>query len=312
MKNEPLLVCGSEDVIDDTVELITDEELEIQIRQAEEGILEDGVSWYCRQASKYPLLSQEEEQALIKEYKEHQNIDARNQLIMSNTRLVISIAKKYKGVSLSFLDAIQDGNLGLLKAVEKFQPEKGYRFATYATYWVRQSISEAISNSSLIRIPQSVQKQYRSIVKLKQQMENSLGRELTDEEFLEIADIPADSVMETVRLYQNCQSLDEQIKNEKDNASRYEKVASQHSPNPEELMLQQDVSQAIMEALKDFSDRERLVIILRYGLDGQPARTREEIGQIFHISTTRVGQIENKVLRKLKSPKNKVKLKDFW
>ena len=310
MSNEPRNISGSE-VIDEAIELLSDAELEHQIKELEESAEEDGVLWYCQQACKYPLLSQEEEHTLLKEYKENHNIEAKNQLIMSNTRLVISIARKYKSVSLSFLDAIQDGNMGLIKAVEKFDLNKDVRFATYATYWIRQSIIESIQQSSLIHIPTSIQRQYRSLMKDKQTLEETLGRTLSDDEFIEISGLPADNAIDVVRLYQGQHSLDAQIKDDSDTTTRYEKVEAPNSLNPEEIAMHQDIQKAIHRALMDFPERERTIIIMKYGLNGTETKTREEIGRIFGISPTRVGQLENKVLRKLKSPKNKIKLKDF-
>lgn len=271
----------------------------------------DFIRMYLRDASRYPLLSAEEETDLgIK--MENGDKDARKTLINSNLRLVVSIARRYQGRGLSLLDLIQEGNLGLIRAVEKFDYTKGYKFSTYATWWIRQAITRSIADDSrTIRIPVHMFELINKIDKASRDLNQELGRDATNEEIAAKLNISPNKVKEARKYAENVISLDSPV-SEEDDGRVGDFIPDDTSPSPEDVVTALLLREAIKEALSTLTTREAEVISLRFGIGQDRPYTLEEVGDKFGVTRERIRQIEAKGLRKLRFPQRLNMLKSFY
>jgi len=278
---------------------------------AQEGLsIDDPVRMYLKEIGTIPLLSQERETELaIRMYDGDES--AKNELVEANLRLVVSIAKRYVGKGMFFLDLIQEGNLGLIKAVEKFDYTKGYKFSTYATWWIRQAISRAIADQSrTIRIPVHMVETIHKVTRSQRQLLQKNGREATISEIAEDIGMSEDRVREIMKISQDPVSLETPI-GEADDSHLGDFIPDEESPTPADAASYQMLREQIGDVLKTLSPREEMVLRLRFGLDDGRARTLEEVGQEFNITRERIRQIEAKALRKLGHPSRSKRLKDY-
>ena len=276
-----------------------------------EGVsLEDPVRMYLKEIGKIPLLSMEDEIELAKEM-ELGSEEAQKRLAEANLRLVVSIAKRYVGRGMQFLDLIQEGNLGLIKAVEKFDYRKGYKFSTYATWWIRQAITRSIADQArTIRIPVHMVETINRLVRTSRQLLQELGREPTMEEIGARVDMPADRVAQILKMSQEPVSLETPIGEEED-SHLGDFIQDDHVAVPQEAAAYTLLHEQLMEVLETLTEREQKVLRLRFGLDDGQPRTLEEVGRQFHVTRERIRQIEAKALRKLRHPSRSKKLKDY-
>jgi RNA polymerase primary sigma factor len=270
----------------------------------------DPVRQYLREIGKVPLLVAEEEIELAKRY-ENKEKAAKDKLTESNLRLVVSIAKKYIGRGLSLLDLIQEGNQGLIRAVEKYDWRRGYKFSTYATWWIRQAITRAIADQArTIRIPvhmvETINKLYRTSRRLMQE----LGREPTAEEIAEEVELEPDRVREIFKIAQEVTSLEAPVGEDKESFLG-DFIPDENQLSPVDAASKQLLKDHLDEVLATLSDREAKVLILRFGLEGNKQMTLEEVGKVFGVTRERIRQIEAKALRKLKHPSRRKKLQDY-
>ena len=253
----------------------------------------------------------EAEKALAERMKNGDKV-AKNMIIEANLRLVVSIAKKHVGKGMAFLDLIQEGNLGLTKAVEKFDYEKGFKFSTYATWWIRQAITRAIADQArTVRIPVHMVETIHRVNRVKKQLTQDFGREPTNEEIAANVGMNADKVREILKYSLDTVSLETPIGEEED-SHLGDFIPDDQSPEPSELVNEKERHDVIDSVLDTLTEREKKVIKLRYGLDGGPARTLEQVGKEFNITRERIRQIEAKALRKLRHPTRAKKLQDFF
>lgn len=272
--------------------------------------IEDPVRMYLKEIGQVPLLSAEEEITLAKRM-EAGDEEAKNELANANLRLVVSIAKRYVGRGMLFLDLIQEGNLGLIKAVEKFDYRKGYKFSTYATWWIRQAITRAIADQArTIRIPVHMVETINKLTRVSRQLTQDLGHEATAEEIAKEMKLPVERVREIKKISQEPVSLETPIGEEED-SHLGDFIQDDNVPVPAEAASQMLLKEQINDVLNTLTDRERKVLILRFGLDDGRARTLEEVGKEFNVTRERIRQIEAKALRKLRHPSRSRKLKDF-
>lgn len=272
--------------------------------------IDDPVRMYLKEIGKVPLLTADEEVMLAKKIQEGDK-DAKRRLEEANLRLVVSIAKRYVGRGMQFLDLIQEGNLGLIKAAEKFDYEKGFKFSTYATWWIRQAITRAIADQArTIRVPVHMVENINKLVRAKRELVQSLGREPSPEELAEYMDLSVERVMEIQKISQEPVSLETPV-GEEDDSHLGDFVQDDHMPVPEDMATQAALKQQIVEALDTLSERERKVLQLRFGLIDGKQRTLEEVGAQFHVTRERIRQIEAKALRKLRQPSRSRKLRDY-
>lgn len=272
--------------------------------------LSDPVRMYLREIGKIPLLTSEDEVKLAKGV-EAGDAASKDKLVEANLRLVVSIAKKYIGRGMLFLDLIQEGNLGLIRAVEKFDYHKGYKFSTYATWWIRQAITRAIADQArTIRIPVHMVETINKLIRVSRQLVQKLGREPTAEEIAAGMEIPSDRVEEIQRIAQEPVSLETPIGEEED-SQLGDFLEDKDLPSPEEAAASQILREQLDEMLDDLTEREREVLRLRFGLEDGHAHTLEEVGRRFGVTRERIRQIEAKALRKLRHPSRSKKLKDF-
>ncbi|MDR0764362.1 MAG: RNA polymerase sigma factor RpoD [Synergistaceae bacterium] len=276
----------------------------------EELPLSDPVRMYLREIGKISLLTAKEEVELAKGV-EAGDAKAKAHLVAANLRLVVSIAKKYIGRGMLFLDLIQEGNLGLIRAVEKFDYQKGFKFSTYATWWIRQAITRAIADQArTIRIPVHMVETINKLIRVSRQLVQRLGREPTSEEIADEMQIASDRVEEIQRIAQEPVSLETPIGEEEDNQLG-DFLEDKEMPNPEEVAASLILREQLEEMLADLSERERDVLRLRFGLDDGHAHTLEDVGKRFGVTRERIRQIEAKALRKLRYPSRSRRLKDF-
>ncbi|MCF7876081.1 sigma-70 family RNA polymerase sigma factor [Candidatus Bipolaricaulota bacterium] len=271
------------------------------------------VKAYFDEIGERPLLTREEEVQLAQRIEEGDE-SAKEELAVANLRLVISIAKKYRNFGLSFLDLIQEGNVGLMKAVEKFDWRKGYKFSTYATWWIRQAILRAITNRSrTIRVPAHMSELIRDINKVEKEYLQEHGEEPDPEEVAEELDVSAEKVRHAKKTAQRTTSLDKPLSKEgSDSGVLGDIMPDNNLPNPEEESLQTLLKDQLKELLhEELTDRERRIIQLRYGLEDYHPRTLNEVGKVFGISRERVRQIQKQAINKLKSPKVKDQLRAY-
>ena len=276
-----------------------------------EGVsIEDPVRMYLKEIGKVPLLSAEEEIELAKRM-ENGDQAAKKRLAEANLRLVVSIAKRYVGRGMLFLDLIQEGNLGLIKAVEKFDYTKGYKFSTYATWWIRQAITRAIADQArTIRIPVHMVETINKLIRVSRQLLQELGREPTPEEIAEEMNMPVERVREILKISQEPVSLETPIGEEED-SHLGDFIQDDNVPVPADAAAVTLLKEQLVEVLSTLTEREQKVLRLRFGLDDGRARTLEEVGKEFSVTRERIRQIEAKALRKLRHPSRSRKLKDY-
>ena len=276
-----------------------------------EGVsIEDPVRMYLKEIGKVSLLSADEEIELAKRMEKGDEA-AKKRLAEANLRLVVSIAKRYVGRGMLFLDLIQEGNLGLIKAVEKFDYRKGYKFSTYATWWIRQAITRAIADQArTIRIPVHMVETINKLIRVSRQLLQELGREPTPEEIAEEMDMPVDRVREILKISQEPVSLETPIGEEED-SHLGDFIQDDNVPVPADAAAFTLLKEQMVEVLSTLTDREQKVLRLRFGLDDGRARTLEEVGKEFNVTRERIRQIEAKALRKLRHPSRSRKLKDY-
>ena len=276
-----------------------------------EGIsTEDPVRMYLKEIGKVPLLSADEEIELAKRM-ENGDIEAKKRLAEANLRLVVSIAKRYVGRGMLFLDLIQEGNLGLIKAVEKFDYRKGYKFSTYATWWIRQAITRAIADQArTIRIPVHMVETINKLIRVQRQLLQELGREPSLEEVAKEMNLPLERVREIQKISQEPVSLETPIGEEED-SHLGDFIQDDHVPVPAEAAAFTLLREQLGDVLGTLTEREQKVLSLRFGLEDGRARTLEEVGKEFNVTRERIRQIEAKALRKLRHPSRSRKLKDY-
>lgn len=287
---------------------VEEEKLDVSVP---EGIaVDDPVRMYLKEIGKVPLLSAEEEIELANRI-EQGDLRAKKKLAEANLRLVVSIAKRYVGRGMLFLDLIQEGNLGLIKAVEKFDYRKGFKFSTYATWWIRQAITRAIADQArTIRIPVHMVETINKLIRVSRQLLQELGREPTPEEIAKEMDMPVDKVRETMKIAQEPVSLETPIGEEED-SHLGDFIPDDDAPAPAEAAAFTMLKEQLINVLDTLTPREEKVLRLRFGLDDGRARTLEEVGKEFNVTRERIRQIEAKALRKLRHPSRSKKLKDY-
>ena len=344
-------ISPEEDIPDDEVTLTEEDEVDVEKSDlaGPDGIsIEDPVRMYLKEIGKVPLLSAEEEitlaqtmeagaeaaekiaaieeqletaegderEELEKQKKELNYIvldgeDAKKKLAEANLRLVVSIAKRYVGRGMLFLDLIQEGNLGLIKAVEKFDYRKGYKFSTYATWWIRQAITRAIADQArTIRIPVHMVETINKLIRVSRQLLQELGREPLPEEIAQVMNMPVDRVREILKISQEPVSLETPIGEEED-SHLGDFIQDDNVPVPADAAAFTLLKEQLVEVLGTLTEREQKVLRLRFGLDDGRARTLEEVGKVFNVTRERIRQIEAKALRKLRHPSRSRKLKDY-
>ncbi len=280
------------------------------IFQMENVNIEDPVRMYLKEIGKVPLLSADEEVELAKKM-ELGDEEAKKRLAEANLRLVVSIAKKYVGRGMLFLDLIQEGNLGLIKAVEKFDYRKGYKFSTYATWWIRQAITRAIADQArTIRIPVHMVETINKLIRVSRQLLQELGREPSPEEIAERMELPVSRVREIIKVSQEPVSLETPIGEEED-SHLGDFIQDDNVPSPADAASFALMKEQLSEVLTTLTEREQKVLRLRFGLDDGRGRTLEEVGKEFNVTRERIRQIEAKALRKLRHPSRSKKLKDY-
>ena len=311
-KVEEYLESQGIDILGSIIELEDeDEDKELDLSIAETSVnTDDHVRMYLKEIGKVPLLSAEEETELAKRIEEGDEA-AKSRLAEANLRLVVSIAKRYVGRGMLFLDLIQEGNLGLIKAVEKFDYRKGYKFSTYATWWIRQAITRAIADQArTIRIPVHMVETINKLIRLSRQLLQENGREPTDKELAESMQMTEEKVREIRKISLEPVSLETPIGEEED-SHLGDFIPDEDIPAPAEAAATTLLKEQLMEVLDTLTDREKKVLMLRFGLKDGRSRTLEEVGKEFNVTRERIRQIEAKALRKLRHPSRSKKLKDY-
>ena len=300
-----------DDILIDDEDVENDVEMEKIDLSVPDGVsIEDPVRMYLKEIGKVPLLTAEEEIELAKRM-ELGDEEAKKRLAEANLRLVVSIAKRYVGRGMLFLDLIQEGNLGLIKAVEKFDYRKGYKFSTYATWWIRQAITRAIADQArTIRIPVHMVETINKLIRVSRQLLQELGREPTPEEIAEEMNMPVERVREILKISQEPVSLETPIGEEED-SHLGDFIQDDNVPGPADAAAFTLLKEQLEEVLGTLTEREQKVLTLRFGLEDGRARTLEEVGKEFNVTRERIRQIEAKALRKLRHPSRSRKLKDY-
>lgn len=305
------------EIVDDSVadDVLNDNDLnmsdDLEMTLSTEGIaIDDPVKIYLKEIGRVPLLSPDEETELAKRMAEGDSY-AKKRLSEANLRLVVSIAKKYVGRGMQFLDLIQEGNLGLLKAVEKFDYTKGFKFSTYATWWIRQAITRAIADQArTIRIPVHMVETITKVKKVSSQLLHETGHDPSAEEIADKLEMPAERVREIMRIAQDPVSLETPIGEEED-SHLGDFIPDDDVPAPADAAAFSMLKEQLVEVLDTLTEREQKVLKLRFGLEDGRARTLEEVGRRFEVTRERIRQIEAKALRKLRHPSRSKKLKDY-
>ena len=288
--------------------------VEIDLSIPDSVSIDDPVRMYLKEIGRVPLLTAEEEKILamrMESEDEDEHAEAQKELAEANLRLVVSIAKRYVGRGMLFLDLIQEGNLGLIKAVEKFDYRKGYKFSTYATWWIRQAITRAIADQArTIRIPVHMVETINKLIRVSRNLLQKNGREPTDEEIAEEMEIPVERVREIKKIAQEPVSLETPV-GEEDDSHLGDFIEDQDAPAPADAASFMLLKEQLEDVLGTLTEREKNVLRLRFGLEDGRARTLEEVGRSFNVTRERIRQIEAKALRKLRHPARSKKLKDF-
>jgi len=305
IEDEPAVIAG-----DETENSIEEDEVEIDLSVPEGIAIDDPVRMYLKEIGRVPLLSADNEIELAQRI-EQGDEEAKRRLAEANLRLVVSIAKRYVGRGMLFLDLIQEGNLGLIKAVEKFDFRKGFKFSTYATWWIRQAITRAIADQArTIRIPVHMVETINKLIRVTRQLVQELGREPLPEEIAAEMEISVERVREIQKISQEPVSLETPIGEEED-SHLGDFIEDQDAPAPAEAASFRLLKEQLEEVLETLTPREEKVLRLRFGLDDGRARTLEEVGHVFGVTRERIRQIEAKALRKLRHPSRSKKLKDY-
>lgn len=271
---------------------------------------EDNFRRYLREMGTIPMVSMEEEIELAKKIANGDE-EAKKKLVEANLRLVVSVAKKYANRGIPIADLVQEGNLGLLKAVEKFDYTKGYKFSTYATWWIKQAITRAIADhSKTIRIPMHIIEITSHYLRVQKDLTHTLGREPTIEEIANVMQLPVEKVANVILMSKDTLSLETPISDE-DSAELGDFVKDEEQENPEEIVCRDMLQIHLMEVLDTLTEREKMILIYRFGLFGHKPETLEEVGKRFNVTRERIRQIENKALRKLRHPSRSRKIRDF-
>ncbi len=313
---EEILIDTGDDLLDDEDEVIEELEEVEEVRVEEtaevlEGVsTEDPVRMYLKEIGNVPLLTSEQEVDLAMRV-EAGDVQAKRELTEANLRLVVSIAKKYVGRGMPFLDLIQEGNMGLMKAVDKFDYTKGYKFSTYATWWIRQAITRGIADTGrTIRVPVHMVETINKTLRMTRQLLQELGREPTPEEVADRLGVPASRVREVLKISRDPVSLDTPI-GEEDDSHLGDFIEDDTALSPADSATFSMLREELANALESLTERERQVVKLRFGLEDGRARTLEEVGREFNVTRERIRQIEAKALRKLRHPSRSKRLKDF-
>ncbi len=309
------LVENNIEIISETADNSTDDEdpsglIVENLTMSKDIKINDPVRMYLKEIGRINLLTTDEEFEYAK-LAEQGDEYAKKMLAESNLRLVVSIAKRYVGRGMLFLDLIQEGNIGLMKAVDKFDPSKGYKFSTYATWWIRQAITRAIADQArTIRVPVHMVETINKLARVQRQLTQELNREPTEEELAKKLNITVDKVREVYKISQDPVSLETPI-GEEDDSHLGDFIKDERTMSPEEYATVEMLKEELANVLLTLTDREEKVLRLRFGLDDGQCRTLEEVGQIFGVTRERIRQIEAKALRKLRHPSRSRKLKDF-
>ncbi len=293
-------------------EELSDEDLEITVDNVD-AFADDSVRLYLREIGKIPLLSNDEEAELAKEIVKGSR-KAKEKMVEANMRLVVSIAKRYSGRGLDFLDLIQEGNTGLLRAVEKFDPEKGFKFSTYATWWIRQAITRAIADQArTIRIPVHMVETINKVLRTTRKLTTELNREPTIEEIAKELDMDVDKVEYVMRIKQDIASLDASVGRDGDDEDSVlgDFVEDEERASPEDSAANQILKEQLASIISTLSDREQKIIKMRFGIGGERPHTLEEVGYEFSVTRERIRQIEAKALSKLRKHKDTKKLHEY-
>ena len=312
--DDVLEIIGKVDDLEPTSEQLSQEEAEKELVDTDaisEGLaLTDPVRMYLKEIGRVPLLTQEEEQTLAQRIEEGDEA-AKNQMIEANLRLVVAVAKRYVGRGMHFLDLIQEGNMGLLKAVEKFDYRKGYKFSTYATWWIRQSITRAIADQArTIRIPVHMVETINKVARASHQLVQELGREPNAPEIADFLDLPLSKVEEIMKLSQEPISLETPV-GEEDDSHLGDFIQDSEVSEPMEAATANSLREQLEKALSMLTEREAKVLRLRFGFEDGKTHTLEEVGKEFNVTRERVRQIESKALRRLRHPSKSKALRDF-
>ncbi len=298
--------------IDDLVDEEEPDEVTLNSQYLDD-ISDDSVRLYLREIGKIPLLSAEEEMELARRVIEGDK-KAKDKMAEANMRLVVSIAKRYSGRGLDFLDLIQEGNTGLLRAVEKFDPDKGFKFSTYATWWIRQAITRAIADQArVIRIPVNMVETINKLLRTQRRMTQELNREPTIEELSKELDMEPDKIEYVMKIKQDIHSLDAGVGRDGDEEDSVlgDFIEDEDTATPEESASSQLLKEQVQEILSSLSDREQKIVKMRFGLDNGKSHTLEEVGQEFAVTRERIRQIEAKALAKLRKHKDAKKLHEY-
>lgn len=306
-----IIAEGEEPENPNVKELVKEEEFDLNDLTVPPGVkINDPVRMYLKEIGRVDLLSAEEEIELANRI-EQGDEEAKRRLAEANLRLVVSIAKRYVGRGMLFLDLIQEGNMGLIKAVEKFDYRKGFKFSTYATWWIRQAITRAIADQArTIRIPVHMVETINKLIRVQRQLLQDLGREPTPEEIGEDMDLTPDKVREILKIAQEPVSLETPI-GEEDDSHLGDFIEDQDATSPSDHAAYELLKEQLEDVLDTLTDREENVLRLRFGLDDGRTRTLEEVGKVFGVTRERIRQIEAKALRKLRHPSRSKRLKDF-
>ncbi|MCH1624964.1 RNA polymerase sigma factor RpoD [Fredinandcohnia quinoae] len=307
-----LVAEGDEDEDDPNVQqLAKEEEFDLNDLSVPPGVkINDPVRMYLKEIGRVDLLSADDEIQLAERIEEGDE-EAKRRLAEANLRLVVSIAKRYVGRGMLFLDLIQEGNMGLIKAVEKFDYRKGFKFSTYATWWIRQAITRAIADQArTIRIPVHMVETINKLIRVQRQLLQDLGREPSPEEIAEDMDLTPEKVREILKIAQEPVSLETPI-GEEDDSHLGDFIEDQDATSPSEHAAYELLKEQLEDVLDTLTDREENVLRLRFGLDDGRTRTLEEVGKVFGVTRERIRQIEAKALRKLRHPSRSKRLKDF-
>ena len=294
-------MAEEEEVVEDTSAAV----------QSFDEVSDDSVRLYLREIGKIPLLTPEQELALAQRVKAGDK-DAKDQMAEANMRLVVSIAKRYSGRGLDFLDLIQEGNTGLLRAVEKFDPDKGFKFSTYATWWIRQAITRAIADQArTIRIPVHMVETINKLLRTQRRLTQELNREPTIEELAKAMEMEPEKVEYVMKIKQDITSLDASVRDDDDDSVLGDFVVDEEAENPEEAATSQLLKEQVKRILGTLTEREQKILKMRFGLDDGKSHTLEEVGQEFNVTRERIRQIEAKALSKLRKHKDVKKLYDY-
>jgi RNA polymerase primary sigma factor len=277
----------------------------------DDDVADDSVRLYLREIGKIPLLSAEEELALAQRVVAGEK-DAKDKMAEANMRLVVSIAKRYVGRGLDLLDLIQEGNTGLLRAVEKFDPDKGFKFSTYATWWIRQAITRAIADQArTIRIPVHMVETINKLLRTQRRLTQELNREPSNEEIAKAMEIEVDKVEHIMKIKQDISSLDASIRDDEEDSVLADFIEDEDTKSPEESATGQLLKEQVVDMLSALTEREQKILKLRFGLEDGKSHTLEEVGQEFSVTRERIRQIEAKALAKLRKHRDAKKLHDY-